>query len=248
MSEFFGKTGAGSSDGTPRKATGMASAGAENFSVADAIGGPRGLIEGIAPVFLFTILYTITKDLQTSLIAAVAVAAVAVLARLVSRTTVMPGVVGVAGVLFNAYLVYRSGDPKDFFLPGLFINAGYGSAFFLSTLALPAIKAIKLPAGPWPILGLALGPVTGEMLSWKQHPERLAAYIAATRLWAGMFALRFVVQTPLYIFDQFEALGVARLLMGTPLFVGCAWVTYLLLRKVPPRKTSEPESPPQASE
>jgi hypothetical protein len=48
-------------------------------------------------------------------------------------------------------------------------------------------------------------------------------------LWAGVFALRLLIQLPLYITEQIGYLGTARLLMGVPLFALTIWISWLLL-------------------
>lgn len=220
-------------DGVTKPAKGMAAAAGNQFSINDAMGGPRGLAEGVLPSFLFTVIFTVTSQLQLALICAVAVAGVGVLARLVSRTTIMPGIVGLLGVGICAWFSRETGQARDFFLPGLWINAAYGSVFLLSTLSLPGVRNIGPGKGPWPILGLMLGQVTGEMMTWRTNPARARAYRLATLVWVGLFASRLVVQVPLYIMDKVAMLGTARLVMSTPLFLLCGWLTYVLLQRAP---------------
>jgi hypothetical protein len=55
----------------------------------------------------------------------------------------------------------------------------------------------------------------------------------ATALWAGMFAVRLLVQYPLYISGNVNALGTARLIMGYPLFIAVAWATWIVIKSGP---------------
>jgi len=59
---------------------------------------------------------------------------------------------------------------------------------------------------------------------------RVRAFTRATWLWAGLFALRLLVQLPLYLAGAVVALGVARTAMGLPLFALGLWLTWLLVR------------------
>jgi len=113
---------------------------------------------------------------------------------------------------------------QNFYLPGLYINAGYAFLYAFTNL-------IK-----WPILGIMLGPILGENFLWRKDPARLKAYIQAGWLWVGMFAIRLIVQYPLYKSGNVNALGTARLAMGYPLFIATAWATWLVLRKTPTTK------------
>ncbi len=45
----------------------------------------------------------------------------------------------------------------------------------------------------------------------------------------GVFALRLVVQVPLYLADSVALLGMARLLMGIPFWALAIWVSYLII-------------------
>ena len=77
----------------------------------------------------------------------------------------------------------RTGKAEDFYLPGLWTNAIYGSAYLVSILL------------RWPVIGLIIGPLLEENFRWRKDPARTKVYIKATWLWVGMFAIRLVVNT-----------------------------------------------------
>lgn len=225
----------------PARSTGLAQAGGEEFSVARAVGGPRGLVEAVLPGLLFVTWFTVTQDLRGSLVAAVGAACLLVLARLVTRSSVTQSLSGLVGVGICAWAAARTGEAADFYAPGFLLNAGYALIYALSTLRFPRIGPV--PAwGPFPVIGLLIGPVVGEGLAWRSDPRRLRAYRQVTWLWVAMFVLRLVVQVPLYLAGAVGALGVARLVMGVPLFAFTAWLSWLVLRRVPlarPQVTDE---------
>lgn len=64
---------------------------------------------------------------------------------------------------------------------------------------------------------------------WRSDKELVKAYTIATWLWLGVFALRLVVQVPLYVTNHVGWLGTARLLMGLPFWALAIWVTYLIV-------------------
>ncbi|GAB2679680.1 DUF3159 domain-containing protein [Thalassiella azotivora] len=222
-----------------RARAGIAAATAEEFSVRDAVGGPRGVVEAVLPGLLFVLWFTATQDLRASLVAAVAASVVAVVVRVATGGTVMSALSGLVGVGVCAFVAARTGEARDFYLPGLLINVGYAVVYTATTLPTPAFTVRlrrhrwRVPRGPWPVFGLLLGPLLGEGLAWKHDQRRLRAYVVVTWLWVGMFVTRLVVQLPLFLADAVGPLGAARLAMGVPFFALTAFLSWRVLRAVP---------------
>jgi hypothetical protein len=190
--------------------------------VIKALGGKRGLIDSGLPALVFLIVFNLSdKNINTAIWAALTLSAVLTFYRLIKRETLQHAFSGLVGVAICALISRRSGNAADFYLPGLWINAGYGALYAFTNL-------IK-----WPILGVLLGPILGENFLWRKDPKRLRAYINAGWLWVGLFISRLVVQYPLYESGNINALGTARLLMGYPLFILAAWGSWLILKRVP---------------
>jgi hypothetical protein len=59
-------------------------------------------------------------------------------------------------------------------------------------------------------------------------------YAQVTWLWVATFGVRLLVQLPLYLVGATIALGVARLVMGWPMFLLAMWLSYVLVRRAPP--------------
>jgi hypothetical protein len=190
--------------------------------IMSALGGKRGLIDSGLPAIIFLIVFNLSgKEINVAIWSALTLSICLTIYRLINRQTLQHAFSGLIGVAICALISRRSGNAADFYLPGLWINAGYGSLYALTNL-------IK-----WPILGVLLGPILGENLLWRKDPKRLRAYINAGWLWVALFVSRLVVQYPLYESGNINALGTARLLMGYPLFILTAWGTWLILKKVP---------------
>lgn len=204
----------------------------ERFSLAAAVGGPRGAAEAVLPGLVFVIVVTATRSLVWAGGLALGVAALAALARLVARQPLQQALAGAVGVGVCALTAWRTGDAVDFYWWGLLLNAVYAVVLAVSTLPLP--KAGPLPGGPLPVTGLLVaaarggGPGSGD---WRRDPAQLRLHRRLTWMWVGLFAVRLAVQTPLYLAGAVTALGVARLAMGLPLFAAAAWVTWLALRR-----------------
>lgn len=195
--------------------------------VLNAIGGKKGLIDSGLPSLVFLIVFNLSgKNITSAIYAAIGLSIVLTFIRIVKRETVQHAFSGLIGVGVCAFIARRSGNAADFYLPGLWINAGYALLYALTNLF------------KWPLLGVVLGPILGENLLWRKDPARLKAYTKAGWLWVGMFAARLIVQYPLYQSGNVNLLGTARLLMGYPLFILTAWGTWLILRKTPTTKIS----------
>lgn len=194
---------------------------ADKAKIVNALGGKKGLIDSGLPALVFLVAFNFTKDVNQSSYAALGLSLILTLIRLVKRETIQHAISGVIGVAVCAWLANRSGNAEDFYLPGLWTNAIYGAVYLISILV------------RWPVIGLVVGPLLEENLRWRKDSARTKVYIKATWLWVGMFAIRLVVQYPLYLAENVNALGTARLVMGYPLFIATAWATWIVIKSGP---------------
>ncbi|MBF4619856.1 DUF3159 domain-containing protein [Clavibacter sp. VKM Ac-2542] len=185
-----------------------------------AMGGVRGVLEAIVPGLLFLVAFTITRDVVLSVAVPVAVAVVAVVARLAQRSAVAPAVGGLVGIVISAFLALRSGEGRDFYALGLWTNGAYFAVLLVSVVV------------GWPLVGVAVGFLMGDGTAWRQDRRKARALRLLTLVWVGFFALRLAVQLPLYLADAIDALGVARLVMGTPLYGVLLVLSWLFVRAV----------------
>ena len=178
------------------------------------------MAETSLPAVAFVVAYTASgSDTNTAAIVAVALALILSLARVVKRESPMYALSGLVGVAFAALVATKSGRAENFFLPGLLANAAYAAAFLVSL-------AVRRP-----LVGIIVASLDGEGNEWRDDPLRVRAFVRATWLWAGLFALRLLVQLPLYFAEAVVALGVAKTAMGLPLFGVGLWLTWLLVRR-----------------
>ena len=106
----------------------------DKAKILSAFGGVKGLIDSGLPALIFLVAFNFTKDVRNSAYLALAFSLAVTLIRLVKRDTIQHAVSGVIGVAFCAWLSNRSGKAEDFYLPGLWTNAIYGSAYALSAI------------------------------------------------------------------------------------------------------------------
>lgn len=191
---------------------------AERLILDRAIGGWRGMLDSGLPTAIFITAYTLTgQQLPISLVAAVAVALALALVRLIQRKSLQQVLAGLAGVVIAAAFSAFTGRAEDFFLPGVITNAVYGTAFLISIVV------------GWPLLGVIVGLLTGQGMTWRTSRDLRRVFAAASWIWVGLFFGRLVVQVPLYLGGEVELLGVVRIVLGWPAFIAAAYITYRVL-------------------
>lgn len=209
----------------PAGASGIRQVLGEDFSLAESIGGVRGLVESMAPGLVFVVVFVATRELTPPLVASLAVAVAAMVLRLVQRTPITQAAGGLVGVVIGVVWAWRSGEAEDYFAWGLWTNAAYVVALVGALLA------------RWPAVGVVVALLRGQDMSWRTDPAqapRRSRYVLATWLWVAMFLVRLAVQVPLYLSAEVAWLGTARLVMGLPLWGLTLWATWVLVREREP--------------
>ncbi|MGP9537118.1 DUF3159 domain-containing protein [Brachybacterium sp. AOP43-C2-M15] len=190
----------------------------EEFSVAQAVGGRRGIAESVLPTLLFVVLFVVTRSVAVAAGGAVAVVVVLLVARIVQRQSPATVLGGLLGVALGAVLAIRSGEGSDFYWPGIVINA-VTLALLLTTLALRR-----------PLVGILVGLLDPRVQDWAQDPEARRVYSRATLLFVVLYAAKLGVQLPLLLTGQVAALGAAKIAMGLPAFAVIAYLVWLMHR------------------
>ena len=181
-----------------RAATGAAA----RPSLLEQMGGVAGIVSSTIPVMIFVVA-NLLLDLGPAVIAALVAGLVVAALRIARKQPLQPAVSGLFGVGIAAFLAYRSGEARAFYLPGLIYSAVAGLAFLVSVLV------------RWPLAGVIWHGVNGDGQGWRRDRRLLRAYTWATLLWALVFLARLVVQGLLFRHDQETWLGIARLVMGS---------------------------------
>lgn len=191
----------------------------EEINLLDELGGPQGIADSSIPGLAFVIAYTVSgQKLELAAGIAVGIALLISLVRLVRGEKARYAASGFLGVALAAFIATRTGKAEDFFLPGLLFNAGYALVYAVSI-------AIR-----WPLMGVFIGPLIGEGMTWRQDPSRVKLFSKISWIWVGTFLLRLAVQLPLYLSGSLVALGIAKTAMGLPIFALAIYLSYLMLR------------------
>ncbi|GAA4527856.1 DUF3159 domain-containing protein [Brachybacterium paraconglomeratum] len=190
----------------------------EEFSVSDAIGGPRGIAESVLPTLLFVVLFVVTRSVMVAAVAAVVVVLVLLVARIVQRQSPATVLGGLLGVALGAVLAIRSGEGSDFYWPGIVTNA-------VSLLVLLTTLVLRRP-----LVGIFVGLLDPRVKDWAEDPDARRVYTRATLLFVGLYVMKLAVQLPLLLTGQVAALGAAKIAMGLPAFAVIAYLVWLMHR------------------
>ena len=231
-----GRTGAGPDGGAEPDGAGGGTG--VDTSLIDAFGGVRGMVDMTVPGFAFVVVFTVTKNLGLSSYSAFGLTLLLAVVRLARRETLKHAFGGVLGVAISAYIAMKSGKAQDFYLSSMIYGVALGIAYAISAVV------------RWPLIGVFLGPILGENMTWRtQNPGRLAAYTKATWVWVALFALRAAILFPLYWAGNVTWLGVAKIGLGVPPWLVAIYLSWLILSKAPPPiKVAQEEAPESASD
>jgi len=180
------------------------------------MGGPMGLVDSGLPVVVFVVVNAVA-GLTWGIVAAVASALIIAVLRLVRGKPVTQAISGLLGVGVAAFIAWKTGSAKGYFLLGIWSYLLYGGALLVSILV------------RWPLVGVLWESLNGRGAAWRRDRRLVRKYDLATAVWVLVFALRFLVQNGLYDSDRVGWLATARLLMGYPLFVVAIMATVLIV-------------------
>lgn len=198
-------------------------------------GGVSGLVYSTMPVVVFVAVSSIA-GLVPAIAAALGMAALVLLWRLLRRDSVQPAVSGFFGVAICALIAYLVGQSKGYFLLGIWMSLVWAVVFAASVL-------IRRP-----VVGYLWSWAVGRDNGWRDVPRAVYAFDIATLFWTLVFGARFAVQGHLYELGATGWLGVARIVMGWPLTALAALATYAAIRAVKRALPAEADAPAQAAQ
>lgn len=182
------------------------------------LGGVGGLVSSAVPAVSFVAVNPLA-GLQPAIWASLGVAIAVGVWRLIRREPLQPAVSGILGVAVCAFIAYRTGEARGFFLYGIWYSLVAGLALVLSVVVRR------------PLVGVLWSVLNGSGLGWRTNRRARFGFDVATAVWAVFLLARFGVQRYLYDLQQADWLGVARLVMGLPLTAVAAVVTIWAIRR-----------------
>jgi hypothetical protein len=200
------------------------------------MGGVSGLIYSSVPVLVFVLANTVF-GLQVGIWSAVGSAVAITVLRVVRKEPLQPAISGFFGVAIAAFIAYRTGSAKGFFLLGIWASLVYCGLFVGSVVI------------RWPLAGVMWNLINGTGQAWrKDKPSRLG-YDVATLAMAAVFAARFIVQRWLYNENYTGWLAFAKIVMGYPLYgLGLLVVVWAVRRSDKRLKALEAAAEPVKSD
>ena len=135
---------------------------ADDFSVIDAIGGPRGVVESMLPGVVFVVMFVITSDLHLTIGVSAALAVLQVIVRLCQRQSVMGAVSGLLAVGICLIWAWNSHEARNYYMFGFLTNG-------LSYIVLLAISLMVRVPG----LGLVIEFASRNTAN-PEHLQRMA--------------------------------------------------------------------------
>ena len=190
-----------------------------------AFGGRRGLVDGALPPIVFVAANAIgemvgaTHALYLAMGAAAATALLVLARRTLRGESVKGGLRGLAGLAVAVVLAAWTGQARDFFLPGIYVDAVYGIAFAASAV-------VGRPA-----IGYLYGTLFRAGASWRGDRRLRRVLVVATYGWSLVFVVRAAAQGALYRADQPELLALAKVVLGWPLTAVAVAATLAAVRR-----------------
>jgi hypothetical protein len=189
------------------------------YQLSQSLGGLRGMLESALPFVAFTITWVASRQLYWSIAAALGVAVVLAVVRLVQRQSVKFVVQAVIPTAIAALVATRTGRAQDIFLPGILYNG------VLAVISLITVAVRR------PLIGFIIGAAVGDPTGWTKDRGLVRMTSKLTLVLAVPYVARVVIQLPLFLAGQVAWLGVAKVALGWPLLIAALAVIGLLLSK-----------------
>ena len=200
-----------------------------------ALGGIRGSVETALPTVAFVAAWVWRHDVRTAVAASAVVALVLLVSRLVARQTPRYVLSAVAATAVAAFFALRSGRAEDAFLPGILASAVWGAAALVSVLA------------RWPVVGFLVAAgdprLADDPLGWRRDRGLVRVCQRLTMVLVGLYVLRVAVMLPMYLAGEVTLLGIAKIVLGWPAYLGAVALMGLILvrGRTAPAPQAEPE-------
>jgi hypothetical protein len=198
-----------------------------------ALGGWRGSVETALPTIAFVVVWTWRHDVRTALFAAAGVVVVLAVLCLVQRQSLR--FVGSAAIAtaIAAFFALRSGRAQDAFLPGILTSAAWGVGALLSVLA------------RWPLVGFMVGAgdprLAEDPFGWRRDAGLVRVCQRLTLVLVALYAVRVALMLPMYLAGEVAMLGVAKVVLGWPLWLAAVAVMgAMLVRGQTPQQLPAP--------
>lgn len=206
--------------------------------IAEQLGGVRGLIESSLPVLAFVLFNVVLGDAvvgldkQTALYWALAGSVTSAIGigvyRLIRKEPVRHAVNGLFGIGIGAFLAWRTGEAKNFYLPGILLTFGQAAVLLLSVVVRK------------PIIGYAWGIMANKgHQDWFGNARLFRTFQWLTLVWVLSLSIRAGIQYYLWALGEANALGIVRILISWPIYAATfAFTAWAIHRVTSTQKTA----------
>ena len=177
------------------------------------------MVEAALPFVAFTIAWVVGRELYPALGAALGIAVILGVVRLVQHQSLKYVASAIFPTAIAAFVATRTGRAEDVFLPGILYNGA------LAVLSLFTVLIRR------PLVGFVIGAAVGDPTGWTKDRGLVKMTSKLTLVLAVPYATRFVVQLPLFLAGEVVWLGVAKVVLGWPLLIAALSVIGLMLSK-----------------
>ena len=199
--------------------------------IAEQLGGVRGLIESSLPVLVFVLLNVVLGDAvagldkRTALYWAIAGSVISAIGigvfRLMRKQPVRHAVNGLLGIAIGAFLAWRTGEAKDFYLPGILLTFGQAAVLLVSVVVRK------------PLIGYAWGIMANKgHQDWFGNARLFRTFQWLTLVWVVSLCLRAGIQYYLWALGEANALGIVRILISWPIYAATIAFTAWAIHRV----------------
>ena len=199
--------------------------------IAEQLGGVRGLIESSLPVLAFVVFNVVLGDAVVGLdkrtalywaIAGSVISAVGIgVFRLIRKQPVRHAVNGLFGIAIGAFLAWRTGQAKDFYLPGILLTFGQAAVLLISVVVRK------------PLIGYAWGIMANKgHQDWFGNAKLFRTFQWLTLVWVVSLCLRAGIQYYLWALGEANALGIVRILISWPIYAATFAFTAWAIHRV----------------
>lgn len=193
----------------------------DGASMLASLGGWVGIVESAVPPTSFLVIFSIWQNTILAVAVAAGLSLISIIKQVIQRKPLTQAISGAVLTAISAWLALKTPNgAKDYYLPGFYTNAGYGTALLISVLV------------RWPLIGVIVSLFKGWGTAWRKNRALLTRFDLITGMWVGLFALRLAVELPLFFANNVQGLGVAKLILGTPTYALVIWFTWMASRSV----------------
>jgi hypothetical protein len=189
----------------------------KSLSLFAAVGGWRTVAEAVASKVMFLLAYQITGRVLTSALIALGFTAIFAATRIWTDRKYWSAAIGLVVVGICTLLAGATGHAIDFYLEVVVTEAALAAVFLLSILV------------RWPIVGLVVGGLRGERLTWRRDKTQRRRYLLCTAIFCIKCGVSTAVLTPLYLAGLVTPLGIAATLLQTPAAGVCIYLSWRIL-------------------